>query len=118
MRFITNVIINMAVFLACSMLFPVGFQLADMLTALVAAILLAILNIILKPILFILSLPILVVTLGLFTIVINTILLEITAHLLNGFAFTNFGWAMLVAIILAGVNFVFNDRSKLKIERY
>lgn len=117
MRFIMNVAINMAVFLACTMLFPSGFQVANLTAAFLAAVVLALLNIILKPILLILSLPILVLTLGLFMIIINGFLLELTAKLMTGFTFASFGWAMLVSVILAIVNFIFTNQTQVKIER-
>lgn len=117
LRFITNVALNLAVFLACAMLFPNGFHLENMGAAAVAALVLAVLNVVLKPILLLLSLPLVIVTMGIFLIVVNTILLEITAHLVGGFAFSSFWWAMLVAIILAVVSFIFSDRKQVKIER-
>ncbi|GAP02799.1 putative membrane protein [Fructobacillus pseudoficulneus] len=117
MRFIMQAAINMAVFLACALLFPNGFILANMATAAGAAIVLAFLNRLIKPLLVFVSLPLVVLTLGFFILVINTILLEITAHLIHGFAFASFGWAMLVAILLTLANFIFTGQKEITIRR-
>ncbi|HUP61835.1 MAG TPA: phage holin family protein [Thermoanaerobaculia bacterium] len=74
----------------------------------IAAAVLGLLNAIVKPILFVLTLPITVVTLGLFLIVLNAIMLELTAALVPGFDIDGFGWAMLGALLLALVSLVTN----------
>lgn len=117
MRFIMQAAINMAVFLACALLFPNGFVLANMTTALVAAVLLAVLNRLIKPILVFVSLPLVVISLGFFLLIINTALLELTAHIIHGFAFASFGWAMLVAILLTLANFLFMGQAKISVRR-
>ncbi|MDF7627011.1 phage holin family protein [Leuconostocaceae bacterium ESL0723] len=112
MRFIVNVGVNFGVFLAASLLFPTGFELNNWVAALVAAFVLALLNWSVKPLLFFLSLPLLMLTLGIFSVVINAALLELTAHLVTGFHFANFWWAMLIAVILAITNSFFNERQQ------
>jgi putative membrane protein len=61
-----------------------------------------------KPILFVLTLPITVLTLGLFLIVLNAIMLKLTAAIVPGFAIEGFGWALLGAIFLAIVSTITN----------
>ncbi|GAP00020.1 phage holin family protein [Fructobacillus ficulneus] len=113
MRFVMQAAINMAVFLACALLFPNGFILANMATAAGAAVILALLTRLVKPVLVFVSLPLVVLTFGLFMLVINTLLLELTAHLIHGFAFASFGWAMQVAVLLTVADFTFMGKHKI-----
>jgi putative membrane protein len=73
-------------------------------TLLVIAVVWGILTIIIKPILIILTLPINIMTLGLFTFVINAVLLLITSSIVPGFKIEGFGTALLAAIVLTIVN--------------
>jgi putative membrane protein len=62
-----------------------GIQCDDMTTLIVASLVLGFCNAVLKPILMLLSLPLLVLTFGLFTIVINSLLLLFVSHIVKGF---------------------------------
>jgi len=73
-------------------------------TLLVIAVVWGILTIIIKPILIILTLPINIGTLGLFTFVINAVLLLITSNIVPGFIIEGFGTALLASIVLTIVN--------------
>jgi putative membrane protein len=75
-------------------------------TLAIAALVLGLLNAIVRPILFVLTLPITIVTLGLFLIVLNAIMLELTAWLVKGFAIDSFGWAIVGALVLSLVSLV------------
>src|SRR5437868_11128074 len=77
-----------------------GFHADSWMTLAVAALILGLLNAIIKPILFVLTLPITILTLGLFLIVLNGIMLELTAWLVRGFRIDSFGWACVGAIVL------------------
>jgi putative membrane protein len=77
--------------------------------ALVLAVVLAIINILIKPIIFILTLPINILTIGLFSLVINALLVWGAALLVPGFAVAGFWSAFFFAIILALVNMVFGS---------
>ena len=83
-----------------------GFTYRDWLSLAIAAAVLGLLNAIVKPILFVLTLPITVVTLGLFLLVLNAIMLELTAWLVPGFGIEGFGWAILGALVLSIVTLV------------
>ena len=74
----------------------------------IAAAILGLLNAVVKPILFWLTLPLTIVTLGLFLIVLNALMLEITAFFAPGFTIDGFGWAIVGAIVLALVSMVTN----------
>ena len=70
----------------------------------VAALILGLLNAVVKPILFLLTLPITFVTLGLFVIVLNAIMLELTDWLVPGFEINGFLWAMVGALLLSVIS--------------
>jgi putative membrane protein len=70
-------------------------------TLFVAALLLGFVNAVVRPFLVFLTLPITIVTLGLFLWVINALMLELVAHLLSGFTLHGFGSAMLGALVVS-----------------
>lgn len=76
--------------------------------ALIAAVVLGALNLFIRPILFILTLPITILTLGLFSLVINALLILLTSYFVRGFAVSGFWTALLFALVLAVVNWVFH----------
>ena len=67
---------------------------------------LGLLNAIVRPILFVLTLPLTIVTLGLFLIILNAIMLEMTAWVVPGFRIASFGWAIAGAIVLGLISLV------------
>lgn len=75
---------------------------------LVAAALLGIVNAFIRPILMVLTLPLNVVTLGLFTFVINGLLLRLVASAVSGFEVTGFGPAILGALVMSVVSSLIN----------
>jgi putative membrane protein len=81
--------------------------------ALIAAIVLAALNLLVRPIIFILTLPLTIVTLGLFSLVINAVLVLIASAIVPGFAVGGFWSALIFAIVLSLVNWVFHIWRKL-----
>ena len=70
-------------------------------TALTVAIVLGLLNFFVKPILVLLTLPVTILTLGLFLLVINTIIIELCDYFIDGFRISSFWTAMLFSIILS-----------------
>jgi putative membrane protein len=100
-------ITGIAVFLAIAIV-P-GLE-ADSLTSGVAAVLvLTFLNVILRPILFLLTLPLIVFTLGLFLVVLNALLLEFTAFLVKGFTVSGFWSSIGGALIISLVTTILNS---------
>ena len=77
--------------------------------ALIVAVILAILNTFLKPLLIILTIPITVVTLGLFLLVINALMILLTDYLIGGFQVANFWWALAFSLILSILGALFDD---------
>jgi len=92
--------------------FVPGFHYRDFITLAIAALVLGLLNAIVRPILFVLTLPLTIVTLGLFLFVLNAIMLEITAAIVPGFVIDGFLYALLGAIVLAFVSLVTNRIGK------
>jgi len=105
MSLIVRWILNtLALFLVVSVV-P-NFYYRSWVTLAIAAAVLGLLNAIVRPILFFLTLPITVVTLGLFLLILNAIMLELTAWLVPGFAINGFGWAVIGALVLSLVSMV------------
>lgn len=82
-----------------------GFELTIW-AAIVGSIFLGIVNAIIRPILIILTLPLNILSLGLFTFVINGLMLWITHITIRGFELHSFWWAILSAIVLSIVSFI------------
>lgn len=76
--------------------------------ALVAAIVLALINIFIKPLVVLLTLPINVLTLGLFSLVINALLVMLASMVVPGFSVDGFLAALLFSILLSLINWLFN----------
>ena len=83
-----------------------------LLGALIAAVVLGALNLFIKPILIVLTLPINILTLGLFSLVINAMLVLLASLIVSGFVVTGFWAAFLFALVLSVVNWVFHFWSK------
>lgn len=81
-----------------------GVEISNFMVALVAALLLAFVNAIIRPILLLLTLPINILTLGLFTLIINALMFWFVASFVKGFNISGFWpafWAALVYMILS-----------------
>lgn len=78
----------------------------NFLSALFAAIAIGLLNALIKPILILLTLPINILTLGLFTFVINGIIIILASKIVPGFKVKSFGMAIVFSIVLTIVNIV------------
>ncbi len=118
MRFWTRILVNAVIFLALAGFFQSSlagslqnaFYVSGIGIALLASFVLALLNAVVKPILFVLSLPITVLTLGLFSVVINAIMLELTSWFVgSNFAFASFWITMMVAVIMSIFNAIISD---------
>jgi putative membrane protein len=108
-RFLLN---GLAVFLTAYLLD--GVDVDGYGTALIVAIIIAIANVVVKPILIILTIPITVVTLGLFLLVINAIIILMVDFLVDDFYVRNFWWALLFSLIMSVFNSFFDDLTKDK----
>ncbi|MEM9675899.1 MAG: phage holin family protein [Cyclobacteriaceae bacterium] len=86
-----------------------GVSVESFWAALIVAVILAIFNAILKPILIILTIPITILTLGLFLLVINAVIILMTDAVIAGFSVSSFWWALAFSIIMAILGSLFND---------
>ena len=86
-----------------------GVHVANFTSAIVLALVLGIINAILKPILLILTLPITILTLGLFALVLNALLILLAASVVPGFSVDGFIWALVFGLVLSIANTVVNN---------
>ncbi len=73
------------------------------------AILLAIVNTVIRPVLIILTIPITILTLGLFLFVINVFMIMLVDWIVDGFYVQNFWWALLFGIVMFFINVILNS---------
>lgn len=85
-----------------------GIHVSGFAPAILAAALLGILNAVFRPILLLLTLPVNILTLGLFTFVINALMLLIVSALIDGFVVVGFWTAVLGALIIGAVSWLLN----------
>ncbi len=78
-----------------------GVTVPDFTTAIVVAFVLGVLNIVLKPVLIVLTIPVTIFSLGLFLLVINAFIIQLTGVIVSGFEVDSFWWALLFSIILS-----------------
>ena len=109
MNFITKILLTALTLFLLAEYFP-GIEIDKVSTAIVAALVFGLLNFLLKPILVILTLPINILTLGLFTLVINAFLLWLVGEVVPGFSINNFISAFFGAIILSLVSYLANRK--------
>ena len=106
MFFIFRLIIHIVAILIISYLFPRMIRVDGFLAALAAAFLLGIVNAIIRPVLVLLTLPLTLVTLGLFLLVINGLMLWLVSALVRGFQVSGFSGAVFGAILISLVSWV------------
>lgn len=85
-----------------------GVEVDSFFTGMIVALILGLFNTILKPILVILTLPITVLTMGLFLIVINAFLIQLASSFVGGFSVDGFWYAVLFSFVLSVVTSIFN----------
>jgi putative membrane protein len=100
-----TLLVNAALILVFSKILP-GIQVKSFATAFVVAILLAVLNSFVKPLLVFLTLPVTLITLGLFILVINAFLIWLTGQLIKDFKVNGFWPALFMGIFISLANWV------------
>lgn len=108
MNIIFRVLIGALALLLAAYLIP-GIVVDSIYIAIIAAVILGILNMVVKPILFVLTLPITILTLGLFTFVINAGLFWFAASFIEGFYVSGFLPALLGSLLVSIVSSVGNN---------
>ncbi|BEP38029.1 phage holin family protein [Variovorax sp. V59] len=98
MRIIIKWLLSAVALLAVAYLYP-GVQVASFGSALIAAAVIGLLNMVVRPVLVVLTLPVTIVTLGLFLFVINALLFWAASGLLSGFQVNGFVAALIGSLI-------------------
>ncbi|MCE4052171.1 MULTISPECIES: phage holin family protein [Bacillaceae] len=110
MKWLLGIVINAVFFIALAGLFKDSFYLSGIGAAIGASIILSLLNIVVKPILILLTLPVTILSLGLFLFVINAITLSLTDRLMgDSFEISSFGMSLLASILLSLFNIIIQN---------
>ncbi len=104
MRLIINILITAVVVYFLAKLMSPHVAISSFQTAIIFAIVLAVLNFIVKPLLVILTLPLTIITLGLFLLVINVIIILLADKFVPGIRIESFLWAFVFGLILSVVS--------------
>ncbi|GAB4072917.1 phage holin family protein [Barrientosiimonas marina] len=108
LRAVLSIILNAVALIVTAQLFS-SFHLEGFGTAVLASIIIGILNLIVRPILVVLTLPVTVVTLGLFLFVINAVSLMVAQAIMDeSFIIEGFGIAVIAAVIISVLNLLLN----------
>ena len=107
MNFIINLLVTaVSAFLLAQYIFPEQVHIDNFGAALIFSLIFGIVNAIIKPILVILTIPVSILTLGLFMFVINALMVMLAAYFVDGITIASFWWALGFSILLAIVSSV------------
>lgn len=111
-------LVNAGGLLLVSYLFD-GIQVAGLGWALIAALFLGVVNALIRPVVLILTLPINILSLGLFTFVVNALMLWLVGNLLAGFRVDGFwpalGGSLVLSLISFAINTLVNDQGRWEV---
>jgi putative membrane protein len=116
MKFIMRIIFTSIVAFGLSYVLS-GVRIDSFWAAIILAIVLAILNAIVKPLLIFFTLPLTIVTLGLFLFVINALIILLADKLVDGFHVDGFWWALLFSLLLSIVTSILFKEDKKEKEK-
>lgn len=111
MNWISRLLINSLAVITTSYLLP-GVEVASVMSAIIVALVLSLLNFFLKPILIIITIPVTIMSLGLFLLVINAAIILLADDLVDGFVVDSFWSALLFSIVLSLINSIFERIDK------
>lgn len=103
--FVARVIVMTLATLIAAYLLP-GVEVKSIWTAVLTAIVIAVLNNFLRPILIVVTLPFTIVTMGLFLLVINALIILLASAIVTDFEVENFWYALLFSVLLTMLNYV------------
>lgn len=107
MRFLARLVLNGLAIVVAAWLLP-GIHITSTFAALLAGVILGFVNAIVRPVLFLLTLPLTLLTLGLFIFVVNALCFALTAWLVPGFTIDGFLWALVGALLVSVVSWILN----------
>ena len=113
MTFLIKLLLNSSAILLTGLLLP-GISIEGFGTAILVSLLLGVVNTVIRPIIFVLTLPINLLTMGLFSFVTSGLMVLLVAKIVPGFAVATFLWAILFAMIISFCNWAF---SRLMVRR-
>lgn len=100
MKFLVRILLSALAVVILSKILP-HVSVDTYLTAVIVALVLSLLNFIVKPILIILTLPVTILTFGLFLLIINAIIILLADRLIDGFTVDGIWWALLFSLLLS-----------------
>lgn len=100
MKFILRLLLSALAVVILSKVLP-NVEVDSYMTAIIVAVALSLLNFIVRPILVILTLPVTIVTFGLFLLVINAAIILLANKIIDGFTVNGFWWALLFSLLLS-----------------
>ncbi|TMM58178.1 phage holin family protein [Maribacter algarum] len=100
MKFILRLLLSALAVVVLSKVLP-NVSVDTYTTALIVAVALSLLNFIVRPILVILTLPVTILTFGLFLLVINAIIIKLADHFVDGFTVDGWLWAIVFSLLLS-----------------
>lgn len=107
MNLLIKILITSGLVLLIAHFMP-GVHVAGFTTALIVAIVLGLLNIFIKPVLVLLTLPVTIITLGLFLLVINALMILLCTKIVGGFSVDTFWTALFFSIVLSLLQSIMN----------
>jgi len=110
-NFLIRLLITALAVILTSYLLP-GVHVENFLSAIILALLLALLNVTLKPLLIIITIPVTFLTLGLFLLVINALIILLADAIMPGFIVDGFWWALAFSVVLWIINSILRNLSK------
>lgn len=100
MKLVIHVLVVAVALMFAAYIIP-GIEVESIYIAIIAALILGLLNLVIKPILFILTLPLTIITFGLFALVLNALIFWFAASFIEGFTVTGFIPAFLGSIVVS-----------------
>ncbi|MGM9904371.1 membrane protein [Enterococcus sp. 10A9_DIV0425] len=116
MSYFQRIIVTTLTFISLAVIFPNMIYIDSIWTAVVASFVLSILNVLIKPVIMFFSIPFTLLTFGLFTFVINALMLKMTSFFVGAtnFSFSSFGAALIAAIVMSLVNVIVSGHNSSK----
>ena len=108
MNFLIKILLSAVAVVIGAYVIP-GVSVNGYVTALIVALIMSLLNVTVKPLLVILTIPVTILTLGLFLLVINVIIIYITDALISGFSVHGFLPALIFSLVVSLVNWLFDS---------
>ncbi len=86
-----------------------GIHIKSFGAAILVALVLGLVNAVIRPVFVFFSIPFIIVTLGLFLLIINAVLLQFAAAVVSGFSIDSFGWAIAGSIVISAISWVLSS---------